>query len=133
MSLLAETRLKMRCRQLFAHCSGSLVASTVITCFVCLWATGTHATETVCQKKAESLGWAISCGCLKHDLSIVQDNLSLLLPNCQSEDSETLAKDVANGQKKAADHQGEYNFLCMLSCKSANWNIVNKRIGGRGI
>ena len=83
-----------------------------------LWAVRTHATDASCQKKAESLGWAISCGCLKHDLSIVQDNLSLLLPNCQSEDSETLAKDVANGLKKAADHLGEYNFLCMLLCNS---------------
>jgi hypothetical protein len=118
--------------KLSSHRSATLIACVVITCFVYLWTTNAHATEAVCQKKAESLGWAVGCGCLKHDLSIVQDSLSLLLPDCRSEDPEPLAQGVENGHKEAVDHD-EYTFLCMLSCKSTNWDGVNKRIGGRGI
>lgn len=100
-----------------------------------LWGVQGHATEALCQKKAESLGWTVGCGCLKYDLSTIQDSLALLLPDCRLEDSEALAKDVANGQKESVDND-EYNFLCLLSCNSTNWTSVNKLIGrsaGKGI
>jgi len=92
---------------------------------ICLWAVPGYATEAYCQRKAESLGWALGCGCLKQDLSRVQENLSVLLPECSQF---RLTGSVADGLEKSADHD-EYDFLCMLSCHATDWSGVNKLIG----
>lgn len=77
---------------------------------------------------AGSLGWAIGCGCLKHDLAADPESLLILLPGCRAVDIETLANDVANGKKRSIDHE-EYNFLCMIICNSTDWGSVNEVVG----
>ncbi|MEM7225880.1 MAG: hypothetical protein AAF495_23080 [Pseudomonadota bacterium] len=102
---------------------GSLVLMSVI-CFLPLRG---YAGETVCQKKAESLGWAIGCGCLKHDVTTVEQSLPALLPACRSEGSETLANSLVNGLQESADHD-EHNLVCLVTCKTTNWHSVSQLI-----
>jgi hypothetical protein len=92
---------------------------------ICLWAVQGRATETVCQKRAESLGWAIGCGCLKHDLATIQQSLPILLPACRLEDGDTLVNSVKNGLEESVDHD-EYDLICMISCKTTNWHSINE-------
>jgi hypothetical protein len=109
------------------HPTGS-IGFPVFIGLVCLWAFQGHATETVCLKRAESLGWAIGCGCLKHDLATIQQKLPVLLPACRSENSKTLANSVANGLQESVDHD-EYNLVCLISCKTTNWHRINQLLG----
>lgn len=92
---------------------------------VWLWAVPGYATEAYCQRKAESLGWAVGCGCLKYDLSRVQESLSLLLPECSQF---RLASSVADGLEDSVNHD-EYNLLCMLYCRSTDWRDINELVG----
>jgi len=101
------------------------LAGAILSGLLCLNAARGHATEAYCEKKAESLGWAIGCGCLKHELARVQENIFMLLPECSKF---RLERSVANGLKDSAGHD-EYDFLCMMSCNSTDWGIVNKVIG----
>jgi len=106
----------------------SRLGNILITCLLCLATAQGHTTESNCQKKAESLGWAVGCGCLKYDLSMVQANISLLLPECSQEDTNRLANSVENGLEESENHD-EYDFLCLISCRSTYWNDINALVG----
>ena len=109
-------------------CSGWLcvrLTSALVAVVISLSAVPAHATEEHCQKKAESLGWAIGCGCLKHDLSRVQEKISLLLPECSQF---RLANSVTDGLEESVKHD-EYDFLCMISCGSTDWKGINELVG----
>jgi hypothetical protein len=105
---------------------GRTLTCTLFAVLLCLWAVQGHTSEAYCQKKAESLGWAVGCGCLKHDLSRVQENILLLLPECSEF---RLANSVANGLEESANHD-EYHFLCMIACRSTDWRGINDLVGG---
>jgi hypothetical protein len=101
------------------------LTSALVAILLCQWVVQGHASESYCQKKAESLGWAVGCGCLKYDLSRVQENISRLLPECSQF---RLASSLAVGLDESVHHD-EHDFLCMLSCHSTDWREINQLIG----
>lgn len=94
---------------------------------ICLSAFEVQAMDTVCQKKAETLGWAICCGCLKHDLESVQRTLHLLLPECTPDQVGDMASHVSDGAEDCANHD-EHHFICAMTCKAMDWYSINEHI-----
>lgn len=75
------------------------------------------------KKKAETLGFAIECGCLKYDEETVGRSLRYLFPVVSGQVRQTLADSVRKGRRKAIGHE-EIFPACLMICNGMDWGPI---------
>lgn len=78
-------------------------------------------------KRAETLGFAIECGCLKYDEDSVVRSLRNLFPAVRGQDRQTLADSVRKGRRKAIGHE-EIFPACLMICNGMDWGPIHRSI-----
>ncbi len=79
------------------------------------------------KKKAETLGFAIECGCLKYNEEAVVRSLRNLFPAVRGQDRQTLADGVRKGRRKAIGHD-EIFPACLMICNGMDWGPIHRTI-----
>ena len=96
--------------------------------FIIFLASQAHAeSELYANKQAETLGFAIECGCLKYDEETVVRSLRYLFPAVRGQDRQTLADSVRKGRRKAIGHE-EIFPACLMICNGMDWGPIHRTI-----
>jgi hypothetical protein len=83
--------------------------------------------EFYASKQAETLGFAIECGCLKYDEETVVRSLRYLFPAVRGQDRQTLVDSVRKGRRKAIGHE-EIFPACLMICNAIDWGPIHRTI-----
>lgn len=83
------------------------------------------------RKKAETLGFAIECGCLQRSQQSVISALDRLFPHLKVRSRLALAKCIDRGRRKAENFD-DRSLACLVVCRSVNWNVIHKIIDDTG-
>lgn len=94
---------------------------------LCLASQAQAGSDLYAKKKAETLGFAIECGCLKYDEATVVRSLPYLFPGVRQKDSQSLAESIQEGRRRAIDHD-EMFLACYVVCNGMNWDSIHKSI-----
>jgi hypothetical protein len=79
------------------------------------------------KETAEAIGWAIGCGCLKHDKETVVRYLEIFFPDLSSQQAASLAGRVSIGVKESKVYDNS-DQICSNICTRVDWDEINSHI-----